>query len=179
MSDFTSTPTRVPAALWESLQEICWAQDNAFLRDASRILGVPELELRRRVLGARGVVSAVVSTNEPWFLGSCCPLMIACPGQLWRRCSEPAEVNGFCATHKKGKGLRYDDPFFAGLPRRYPFRYEGALVMVGEDGSVLSAGGVLIEGVRIDLESGVCYDDRPVGPAWTRAEHDAAGEGDS
>lgn len=173
MSEYKTCPTRVPAVLWESLQTICWAQDNAFLRDASRILGVPELEIRRRILGTRGVVTAVVTECGPWFLGDCCPIMLACPGQLWRRCSEPAEVNGFCATHKKGKGLRYDDPFFNSLPHRSPFRYEGALVYVGPDGSVLSQSGNIVKDLRIDLESGVCFDDRPVGPVWTRAEHDA------
>jgi hypothetical protein len=59
------------------------------------------------------------------------------------------------------------------LPRRYPFRYEGALVMVGEDGSVLAESGVILKDVRIDLESGVCYDDRPVRPPWSKAELEA------
>ncbi len=31
-----------------------------------------------------------------------------------------------------------------------------------------------LKGVRIDLSNGVCYDDRPTPPRWTRAEHDAA-----
>jgi hypothetical protein len=64
------------------------------------------------------------------------------------------------------------------LPKRQAFRFEGQIVMVGGDGSVLTASGVVLKDVHIDLETGVCYDDRPIPPAWTRAEHEAAGESD-
>jgi hypothetical protein len=162
---------RVPAALWESLQEICWAQDLAFLRDASRILGVPEADIRRRVLGARGVMAAIVTEHAPWFLGSCCPTMVPCPGELWRRCTEPAEINGFCISHKKGKGMRYDDAYCESLPKRRAFELDGETVWVCEaDGGVLTESGVILKDVRIDLLTGVCYDDRPVPPAWTKEE---------
>ena len=171
MESLKTTPMRVPVALWDSLQDRCWAQDLAFLRDASRILGVPEVEIRRRVLGARGVVAAVVCDQSPWYLGSCCPMMVPCPGELWRRCTEPAEINGFCVSHKKGKGLRHDDPYCETLPKRVPFRLDGETVWVhAEDGSVLTESGAVLKDVRIDLETGICYDDRPVPSPWTKEE---------
>ena len=168
--EFSTEPTRLPAALWESLQEICWRQDNKFLEDAARILNIPTLEIKRRVLGTRGVVSAVVSTNRSWYEGSCCPIMIPCPGEMWRRCSEPAESNGYCWAHKKGRGMRHDCEFFAKLPTRHPWRFEGVVVWVGEDGSVLMESGTILKDVRIDIKNGICFDDRPVPPAWTKAE---------
>jgi hypothetical protein len=171
---FSTTPTRVPAALWESLQTICWAQDNRFLEDAARIINVPAAEIKRRVLGARGVVSAVVSTAGTWYDGAQCPIMIPCGGEMWRRCCEPAECNGCCWTHKKGKGLRYDSEYIQSLPVRTCMRLDGAVVWVSTDGIVYDSLGKELKGVRIDLSNGVCYDDRPTPPSWTREEHEAA-----
>jgi hypothetical protein len=175
--EFTSTPTRVPAALWESLQEICWRQDLRFIEDAARILGVSATEIKQRVLGTRGVVSAVVSTSGAWYDGGRCPLMIPGPGELWRRCCEPAEYNGFCSVHKKGRGMKYDNPFFAALPVRHPWRFDGAVVWVDTDGGVLTESGTLLKDVRIDVTNGVCYDDRPCPPPWKKEELIATADG--
>ena len=176
--EFTSTPTRVPAALWESLQEICWRQDNKFIEDASRIIGIPAAEIKRRVLGARGVVSAVVSTSSSWYDGGRCPMMLPGPGEMWRRCCEPAEVNGFCGIHKKGRGMKYDNSYFSTLLKRHPWRFEGAVVWVCENGTVLTESGTILKDIRIDITNGLCYDDRPVGPAWTRKEKGEVAQGE-
>lgn len=173
-SEFKTIPTRVPAALWESLQTICWQQDNKFLEDVSRILNVPAAELKRRVLGTRGVVSAVVSTGGAWFEGTQCPIMIPCGGDMWRRCAEPAENNGHCWAHKKGRGLRYDSPHFAHAEVYTPWRLEGVALWVNSCGTVYNAVGKELKGLHVDLRNGVCSDTRPTPAPWTRAEHDAA-----
>lgn len=178
-SEFTSAPTRLPAALWESLQEICWRQDNKFVEDAARILRIPAAEIKRRVLGTRGVVSAVVSTSGAWYDGGRCPTMMPGPGEMWRRCCEPAEVNGYCSVHKKGRGMKYDNPYFADLPKRHPWRLDGAVVWVDGEGTVLTESGDILKNVRIDLTNGVAYDDRPIGPHWTKEERAAAEEKES
>jgi hypothetical protein len=175
-NEFTSTPTRLPAALWESLQEICWRQDNKFVEDAARIIGVPASEIKRRVLGTRGVVSAVVSCGGTWYDGAQCPIMIPGAGEMWHRCAEPAEFNGFCGVHKKGRGMKYDNPYFTSLPRRRPMRFEGEVVWVGDDGSILTSSGNILKDVRIDKSNGVAYDDRPVAAPWTRKELETAEE---
>jgi hypothetical protein len=38
--------------------------------------------------------------------------------------------------------------------------------------------GTILKDVRIDIKNGICYDDRPVPPAWTKAELAAEDEGD-
>lgn len=172
--EFNSTPTRVPAALWESLQEICWRQDLKFLEDAARILNVPAAEIKRRVLGTRGVLSAVVSTNSTWYEGMQCPIMIPGGGEMWRRCCEPAECNGFCWGHKKGKGLRHDSDYFRGLPVRTSWRLDGTLVWVADDGAVYDEVGRELKGLTIDITNGIAHDSRPVAPSWTREEIAAA-----
>ena len=169
-----STPTRVPAGLWESLQEICWRHDNKFIEDASRILNIPASEIKRKVLGARGVVSAVVSTGGTWYDGTQCPIMMPACGEMWRRCAEPAEFNGYCCIHMKGKGMRYDNPYFSELMVRHPWKLEGMLVWVGTDKSVMNTSGEILKDIRIDITNGVCYDDRPCPPPWKKEEIIAA-----
>jgi hypothetical protein len=166
----TSTPTRLPAALWESLQEICWRHDNKFLDDASRILGISASEIKRKVLGVRGVVSAVITTDSSWYEGTQCPIMMPTAGEMWRRCVEPAEYNGFCWAHKKGRGMRHDCSYFHSLPKRHPWRFEGELVWVRDDGNVMRESGEELKDVRIDITNGICYDSRPVPSPWTKAE---------
>lgn len=174
ISEFTSTPTRIPAALWESLQEICWRQDNKFIEDASRIIGIPAAEIKRRVLGTRGVVSAVVSSSGAWYDGARCPIMIPGPGEMWRRCCTPAEFNGYCSVHKKGRGLKYDDPYFTTLPKRYPWKFEGGVVWVDDAGTLMNESGTILKDVRISINNGLCYDDRPCdGGATTQGESNA------
>jgi hypothetical protein len=168
MDDSIVKPTRVPAALWESLQEICWRHDNKFVEDAARILGVPSSEIKRLVLGNRGTLSAIVTTNSDWYEGQQCPIMTLGIGEMWHRCSEAAEANGYCWTHRKGKGIHYDSPFITSLPQRKPFELEGTLVWVDNDGCVFNNMGMLLKDIRIDIVNGVCYDDRPTPPAWSK-----------
>ena len=168
MDGLITTPTRVPAGLWDSLQEICWRQDVRFMEDAARILGVPAVEIKRRLLGTRGVLCGVVSTDGAAYDGTQCPIMVLHPGERWARCSEAAEVNGFCWLHRKGKGQRFDSCFFEGFEKRHPFRFEGEIVWAAADGSVLTGGGKILKDVCIDITNGVAHDRRPPPPTKTK-----------
>jgi hypothetical protein len=172
MDGLVTTPTRVPAGLWDSLQEICWRQDIRFMEDAARILGVSAVEIKRRLLGTRGVLCGVISTGAGGcaYDGTQCPIMVLHPGERWERCSEAAEVNGFCWLHRKGKGQRYDSCFFEGFEKRHPFRFEGEIVWVAEDSSVLTGGGKILKDVRIDITNGVAHDRRPPPPPSSKTK---------
>lgn len=165
MSNITEMPARLPAALWESLQEICWRQDAKFLEDISRITGISAAEIKKKILGVRGAVCTVVSTTGPWWEGTTCPIMMPCAGDMWRRCTSVCESNGFCSEHKNGKGLRYDNPYFEDLPKRWPFRYAGEVVWAAADGSVLTGGGTVLKNITIDIRNGLATDHTPYGSA--------------
>ena len=159
MSIISSNPTRLPAALWESLQEICWRQDNKFLEDVARITGISASEIKKKVLGVRGAVCSVVSETGPWWVGTSCPIMIPGAGEMWRRCTSVCEINGYCHDHRTGKGMRYDHPYFEDLPKRMPFRFEDEIVWVSEeDGSVLTGGGTVLKNITIDIRNGLATD---------------------
>lgn len=172
--ELNSIQARIPAALWESLQTICWEQDNKFLEDVARIINVPAALIKKRVLGTRGVVSAVVCTSQNWFEGTQCPIMIHVGGDVWRRCAAAAESSDCCHDHRKKKMLRYDSECFADLPKLSSWRLEGEPVWVDGDGFIYNSVGERLKDRRIDLTNGVCYDDRPTPAPWTRDEHDAA-----
>ena len=73
--------------------------------------------------------------------------------------------------------MKYDNPFFTEMARRHPWRFEGAVVWVDADGTVLTESGNLLKDVRIDITNGVCFDDRPVAAPWTKEEIAAAAAG--
>jgi hypothetical protein len=176
--ELTTNPTRVPAALWECLQRICWEQDNRFLEDAARIINVPAAEIKRRVLGTRGVLSAVVTTTSNWYDGEQCPIMIECGERMLRRCCEPAESNGFCWSHRKGKGIEYDSEYVKSLEVREAWRIDGQTVWVDADGIVYDRVGKILKGLHIDTTNGIIHDSRPTPPPWTREELAAAAGSD-
>lgn len=148
---------KLPALLWESLQSVCYTHDHQFLRDVARITGLPERDLKHKLLGRCGMSTAIVVEKGPWWLGSACAAMERQTGGLWQRCGAYREADGFCHTHRKrGHGVRrFDDPYFASLRRRTPFDLEGEIVWVGDDGSVLTGTGLLRDDVRIDLNTGI------------------------
>jgi hypothetical protein len=156
--EFSEVHTRIPAGLWDSLQTVCFRQDNKFIEDVGRILGVPAAEIRRKVLGVRGVPTTVITMSGPWWEGQQCALMIKGGGGLWKRCGHMSGDGEHCWKHRRGPSRsrrRYDDPYFVCLKKRTPFSLEGEIVWVSSDGSVMTGGGVLLKGVTINPINGV------------------------
>lgn len=145
------TTQYIPAGLWDSLQEICFRKDQQFIQDVSRILGIPAGELKRKILGTRGVPTVIPEATGPWWLSTACPIMEQ-TGYLWRRCMCPIESNGACWAHREG-GVRFDDAQFVDMPKRVPFRYQGEIYWVAEDGTVLNSIGMRCEEFTVDLKT--------------------------
>ncbi len=124
--ELTTETQYIPALLWDSLQNICYQLDAKFVTDVAKLIKVPAAELKRRVLGTRGMKTAVTVADGPWWLGQQCPLM-ELRSNLWKRCGALCDASGFCMKHsgfKQGSaGLRHkDDPHFAAVSRRIPVR---------------------------------------------------------
>ena len=141
----------IPAGLWDGLQEICFRHDQRFVQDVARILGVPVIDIKRKVLGTRGVPTIIPEAEGPWWIGGCCPIMER-SGYLWKRCMAPMEGHGACWGHIEG-GVRFDDEQFAGIDKRVPFRYLGEVYWVGDNGSVLNSYGMLVSAFTVDLKT--------------------------
>lgn len=142
---------RIPAALWESLQDVCYAQDVQFIKDVAKIIGQNANDVRRRILGPRGESTVVLVDSDPWWIGTSCCLQERGPNGLWSRCNKGGESNGYCWGHRNFSNpsfrlKRADDPYFEGLLRRYPVRLLGEIVWVCEQGTVLGS-----EGIRSDV----------------------------
>ena len=162
-SSIESQSHKIPALLWDSLQSVCFTHDQQFLRDVARITGLNERDLKVKLLGRCGMPTAIVVEKGPWWLGSTCAAMVRGNGGLWARCGAYCCADGFCHGHtlsgKRGFGkgnriLRFDDPYFASLQKRRPVELEGELLWVGEDGSIVTAAGLLRTDLRIDLNTG-------------------------
>jgi len=155
---------RIPACLWESLQEICYRQDIRFLADVSKIIGIPAIELKKRILGVRGIPTAVSVERGPWWAETQCPVMEKEPGNMWRRCGSYCESSGHCWTHRHFRVSstirRYDDPYFATLPKRWPVRLDDEILWATADGELLSGAGLVIKGITIDLDTKIITDMR-------------------
>ena len=154
MTTTMSEPQRIPASLWDAVQEICWRQDQKFLFDVSRILKVPAADIKKRILGTRGVLTIIPTECGPWWTGTQCPVMELECGCMWRRCAAPCEQGDSCWDHRDAKGglRRYDDPYFTTLPKRRPMRYEGAIYWVADDGNVMNGFGAIMP-FRMDLNT--------------------------
>jgi len=154
---------RLPAALWQSLQDMCYQHDLKFLQDVSRILKVPASDLKKKVLGVRGEPTVVLVDKDPWWARTQCALMELGAGNMWRRCSGVGESNSYCWEHrhitKEKPGVRrYDDVYFRSLVKRHPFDYMGEIVWVCERGTVVRQNGTRMADVRIDWKTGVAHD---------------------
>jgi len=146
------TTQYIPAGLWDGLQTICFRHDQKFVQDVSRILGIPAIDIKRKVLGTRGVPTIIPESEGPWWIGGCCPIMER-TGYLWKRCMAPIEGHGACWGHLEG-GIRFDDEQFSCAEKRVPFRYLGEVYWVSEEkGSVLNSYGMLVETFTVDLKT--------------------------
>jgi len=153
MESYKAVSHRIPALLWESLQDLCFKQDRQFVQDVSRIIGVPVDDIRKRVLGVRGTKTAVLVEEGPyWAKKQCCGMVHE--DVFWKRCGFVSEANGFCWTHQDPAPLRYDDPSFATLPTLSPYRLEGAVVWVRKDGTVYTETGDVLKDWTIDISNG-------------------------
>ena len=144
-----------PAGLWEAFQEVLWKQDVKFIQSVSRILSIPANDIKKRILGTRGVPTLIPVENGPWWLNTQCPVMEFAGGNMWRRCSSKCEQGDTCWDHRTLKVYRrYDDPYFDMLPKRYPIRYNEAIYWVSnKDGSVINGYGAVVVEFKVDLNN--------------------------
>jgi len=150
----STAPQRLPAALWGALQEMCRQQDIEFIADVSRILRIPVADIKKRILGTRGVCELIPVEHGPWWTNTQCPVMEKIGGSMWRRCDSPCEQGDTCWAHRMcGAFRRYDDPYFVELPKRYPMRYEGVVYWVGADGQVMNGFGSIVSEFTMDLNT--------------------------
>ena len=155
-----SIQTRLPAYLWESLQDVFYEWDHAFLQDIAPLVGVSAAELRRTILGgSRGLQTRVIAARtDRWWEGELCPLRVRLPSGVWKGCGGLRESHGACCAHqgwKPSDTLKHrDDAYFERLQSRKPFRYDGTIVWVAEDGSVVNDQGRRLRRLRIDPKTG-------------------------
>ncbi len=150
-----TTVQRIPAALWESLQELCARQDQQFLQEVSRVLAIPVSELKRRVLGTRGVATTVIVQSSPWWYGSQCAAMEK-KGALWMRCGATADADGQCRAHRRNI-TRYDDPEILALPTYQSIRIEGQTMWVDQEGRAYNEVGKILKDWVVDISNGHAY----------------------
>ena len=148
---------RIPAALWNSLTDICYQQDIKFIHNVSKLVGIPANDIKKRIFGIRGEQTLILSEQEPWPLTSQCAVMELGLGNMWRRCANIGEANSYCWDHRhykdKSTTMRlHADPYFSKIIKRYPIRYMGEIVWVCEQGSVIRLDGKM-DDVRIDLKT--------------------------
>jgi hypothetical protein len=145
---------RMPVGILDHLQTVCARQDQEFVRDVSRILGVPFNDMRRKVLGVLGTPTLVFTESNPWWMGTQCPIMAQHKTTgMWTRCSHACEPHGSCWDHRHTKSPVYTDPAFSEMATRTPFRFDGDLYWVGDDGSVLDATGTRHMDFTVNLKS--------------------------
>jgi hypothetical protein len=147
--------TRIPSFLWSALQDVFYEQDVAFLKTLAPHIGVPLAELRRTLLGARGQLTTIhVGNTDSWWETEHCPLRIRNSRGVWRCCGHYREGHGFCREHRDfwepSSTLKHkDDPWFAQVTHRTPWRYNGEIVWVSTAGDAIRENGTPIEGIRI------------------------------
>ena len=152
------TTRRMPIGLLDHIQTICARQDQQFIADVARILGLNGAaahDMRRKVLGTLGAPTLVFTESNPWWVGTQCPIMIQSPCGMWTRCSGTCDArgNGKCFKHRNSKKRVYTDPVFAEMESRTPFRHEDELYWVGDDGSVLDSTGTREMDFKVNLKS--------------------------
>jgi hypothetical protein len=159
--DMNELQTRIPAFLWEALQQTFYEQDVAFLKALAPHIQVPVAELRRTLFGARGQLTTIhVGDSDAWWETQLCPLRCRDEKGIWRQCGTYREAGGFCRKHRDfwepTDNLKHkDDPWFQNVCRRTPWRYEGEIVWVSCAGDAITEEGEPVLGVRICPESGI------------------------
>jgi hypothetical protein len=166
--------TRIPAFLWNALQDVFYEQDVTFLKSLAPHIGIPINELKRTILGTRGAMTTIhVGNTDAWWETQLCPLMCRDGAGIWRQCGRYREGMGFCRLHQDfwepTATLKHrDDPWFQRIIRRVPWRYEGEIVWVSTMGDAIYEDGTPLEGVLICPQSGIA---RPVDYSTAPEEH--------
>ena len=147
---------RVPAGLWEHLQDLTARSDDAFLRDVARIANIPFLSLRK-LFPTRGVMTKLATDgNVPWWHDQQCSMVEKQPSGVWIRCSTPMFEGPCCIQHrskKSGSSLKvHNDPYLSALPTRYPVRVDGRVLWVDSSGVVYTLEGTVVEGYTYSME---------------------------
>lgn len=158
-----SLQTRIPAFLWESLQNVFYEHDYEFLRQVSYLIKVPIAELKRTIMGSKGTLSTImVGKNSMWWEEQKCPLRIRSSRGLWKQCPHIRESHGYCGEHKGWnrkktiESLKHiEDTYFQTLKRRKPFSLDGDIVWVSEEGDAVDNEGYLITGIKILMKIGM------------------------
>jgi hypothetical protein len=151
-----STVRRMPVGLLDHIQTICARQDQQFISDVARILGLGAAganDMRRKILGTLGTPTLLFTESNPWWVGTQCPIMIQSPCDMWVRCGNMCESSGKCLKHRNSKKRVYTDPIFAEMKTRTPFRHDDELYWVGDDGSVLDSSGTREMDFKVNLKS--------------------------
>ena len=149
-----TTVRRMPVGMLDHLQTICARQDQQFINDVARILGLPAADMRRKILGVLGSPTLVCTESNPWWMGTQCPIMVqSSHTSMWSRCGNMNESHGSCWRHRFTKTPVYTDPQFMEMDKRTPFRLDGDLYWVADDGSVLDATGVTEMNFTVNLKS--------------------------
>ena len=154
---------RIPIGLWDSLQNVCAQNDQRFIKDVARIIGVDASDIRKRVFGVRGIQTTVAVEDGPWWTASQCPVMSKQPGNMWQRCSANCSPSGFCWDHRAFRPSRfqklYTDSCFQTIEKRHPFLFKDDIVWVSEkDGSVMLRGERVV-GLTINIKTGMCVEE--------------------
>ncbi len=158
MSSITTTvQTRIPAFLWESLQDVMYQHDYEFLKIVSMAIRVPVAELKHKLLGSRGQMTAVtVSDTLAWWEKELCPVYLRSDKGVWKPCGNYRQAHGYCCDHLKFQPTftrrRYDDPYFNSIVQRKPVRFDDEIIWVSEAGDAIRESGVPIRGLHVDLQ---------------------------
>jgi hypothetical protein len=147
---------RMPIGLLDHIQTICARQDQQFISDVARILGLgapAANDMRRKILGTMGTPTLVFTESNPWWVGTQCPIMNQSPCGMWMRCGVMCQASGKCMKHRNSKKRVYTDPMFAEMESRTPFRHDGELYWVSNDGNVLDATGTREMDFIVNLKS--------------------------
>jgi hypothetical protein len=163
--------TRLPAFLWDALQDVFYEHDVQFLRDVAPLVGVSVTELKKTILGTMGQRQTVMVSKQggdAWWEGQLCPLRVRNEETAhWRPCGHFREAHGFCSEHRTYKqptsSLRHrEDPEFQSLASRKPVRWNDSTVWVDAEGWAVDGEGRAVEGLQICPLSGILLK-RPVG----------------
>lgn len=149
---------RMPTCMLDHLQHICARQDQQFIGDVARILGLSAdatRELRRKILGVVGTPTIVATESNPWWMGTQCPIMTTASHGMKIRCGNMCTPNGRCWKHRTSKKPVYTDPEFKDAELRTPFRVDGDVYWIGEDGRVYDTAGNHLKDVKVNLKSRV------------------------
>ena len=152
-----TTIRRMPIGLLDHIQTVCARQDQQFITDVARILGLSGVaahDMRRKILGTLGTPTVVCTETNPWWVDTQCPIMIQSRCGMWTRCGSTCESTGACWNHRSTKKPVHTDPVFAEMESRTPFRYDGDMYWVSEkDGSALDSTGTRQMDFTVNLKS--------------------------